>query len=146
MMGSDRKSATPARRRRSLAVCAALVLTTSTLSLVQGQTPAKGRWVATWATAVTPRVDAPPPAQNRNVQNAPAALTGTRTPSPSDPQTLPNGEPIPTGGQSAVHFNNQTIRQIVRDAGASEYTWSSIVLGIVKSPAFLRRAAPVATN
>jgi len=89
-----------------------LVLTTSTLSLVQGQTPA-GRWVATWATAVTPRVDAPPPTQNRNARNAPAALTGTRTPAPSDPQTLPNGEPIPTGGQSAVHFNNQTIRQIV---------------------------------
>jgi len=85
-----------------------LVVATSTLSLVHGQTPAKGRWVATWATAVTPRLDVPPPSQN-----PPAAPAPARTPSASDPQTLPNGEPIPTGGQSAVHFNNQTIRQIV---------------------------------
>jgi hypothetical protein len=82
-----------------------LVLATPTLSLLHGQTPAKGRWVATWATAVTPRVDAAPPSQN-----PPAAPVPART---SDSQTLPNGAPIPTGGQSAVHFNNQTIRQIV---------------------------------
>lgn len=107
-MRSDHQSAALVRWWHALAVCGALVLATSTLSLAHGQTPAKGRWVATWATAVTPRVDAPPPAQN-----APAAPASARTPSASDPQTLRNGEPIPTGGQSAVHFNNQTIRQIV---------------------------------
>ncbi len=49
-------------------------------------------------------------------------------------------------GRRLDYYDQPTVRQIVRDAGASEYTWSSIVLGIVKSPAFLRRAAPVATN
>jgi len=36
--------------------------------------------------------------------------------------------------------------KIVRDAEASDYSWSSIITGIVNSPAFLRRAAPTATN
>ena len=31
----------------------------------------------------------------------------------SGPETLPNGQPIPDTGQSMVHFNNQTIRQVV---------------------------------
>ena len=93
VMRSDPQSAALVRRWHALAVCGALVLATPTLSLVHGQTPAKGRWVATWATAVTPRVDAAPPAQN-----PPAAPAPART---SDPQTLPNGAPIPTGGQSA---------------------------------------------
>jgi lysophospholipase L1-like esterase len=108
VMRSDPQSVALVRRWHALAVCGALVLATSTLSLVHGQTPAKGRWIATWATAVTPRVDAPPPALS-----PPAAPVPARTPSASDPQTLPNGEPIPTGGQSAAHFHNQTIRQIV---------------------------------
>jgi lysophospholipase L1-like esterase len=105
---------------------------------VQGQTPAKGRWVATWATAVTPRVDAPPTAQNPNAQNPAATLARARTPSPSDPQTPPSGEPIPTGGQSAVHFDNQTIRQIahtsvggskVRVAVSNTFGTSPLVVG-----------------
>jgi lysophospholipase L1-like esterase len=104
-MKTDPQSAALVRRWHALAVCGALAIATPTLSLVHGQTPAKGRWVATWATAVTPRVDAAPPAQNPPAAPAP---TGT-----SDPQTLPNGKPIPTGGQSAVHLNDQTIRQIV---------------------------------
>jgi lysophospholipase L1-like esterase len=137
-MRSDRKSATLVRWWPSVAVCAVLVVAAPTLSLVQGQTPTKGRWVATWATAVTPRVDAPPPAQTPNAQNAPDALGRAPTPSPTEPQTLPNGEPIPTGGQSAVHFNNQTIRQIahasvggskVRVAVSNTFGTSPLVLG-----------------
>jgi hypothetical protein len=49
-------------------------------------------------------------------------------------------------GRRLEYYDRPTIRQIVRDAAASDYRWSSIVLGIVKSPAFLRRAAPVALN
>ena len=49
-------------------------------------------------------------------------------------------------GRRLEYFDQPTVRQIVRDAGTSGYTWSSIVLGIVKSPSFLRRAAPVPTN
>jgi hypothetical protein len=49
-------------------------------------------------------------------------------------------------GRRIEHYDRPTIRQIVRAAEAGEYTWSSIVLGIVKSPAFLRRATPTPTN
>lgn len=49
-------------------------------------------------------------------------------------------------GRRLESFDRPTVRRIVREAEASDYSWSSIVLGIVKSPAFLRRAAPVETN
>jgi len=39
-----------------------------------------------------------------------------------------------------VGTDEQLGRQIVRDAAADEYRWSSIVLGIVKSPGFLNRS------
>jgi len=34
------------------------------------------------------------------------------------------------------------VREIVRAAAAHEYRWSSIILGIVESPAFLKGAPP----
>ncbi|MEQ1728773.1 MAG: DUF1592 domain-containing protein [Vicinamibacterales bacterium] len=49
-------------------------------------------------------------------------------------------------GRRLEHFDRPTVRDIVRGAEASDYRWSAIVLGIVKSPAFLRRAAPTPTN
>lgn len=49
-------------------------------------------------------------------------------------------------GRRVEYFDRPTIRQIVRDAEARDYSWSSLVLGIVKSPAFLRRGMPTATN
>lgn len=49
-------------------------------------------------------------------------------------------------GRPLESFDRPAVRRIVRDAEASDYSWSSIVVGIVKSPSFLRRAAPVATN
>jgi hypothetical protein len=49
-------------------------------------------------------------------------------------------------GRRLEYYDQPTVRQIVRDAAAADYKWSALVLGIVKSPAFLRRAAPVATN
>jgi hypothetical protein len=36
------------------------------------------------------------------------------------------------------------VREIVRNAAAHEYRWSSIILGIVESPTFLMQAPPVA--
>jgi len=33
------------------------------------------------------------------------------------------------------------VRQIVRDAAAQDYRWSSLIVGIVKSPPFLMGAA-----
>ena len=49
-------------------------------------------------------------------------------------------------GRPLEYFDRPAVRKIVRDAAASDYTWSSLVLGIVKSPSFLRRAAPVTAN
>ena len=42
-------------------------------------------------------------------------------------------------GRPLEYFDQPTVRQIVRDAEDSEYRWSSIILGIAKSPAFLMR-------
>ena len=49
-------------------------------------------------------------------------------------------------GRRLEHYDRPTARKIVRDAAAQDYRWSSIILGIVESPAFLMRSAPAATN
>ena len=46
-------------------------------------------------------------------------------------------------GRGLEYYDQPTVRKIVKDAEAQEYRWSAIMLGIVKSPAFLMRA-PVA--
>jgi hypothetical protein len=44
-------------------------------------------------------------------------------------------------GRRVEHYDMPAVRKIVREAGADDYRWSSIVLGIVKSVPFqLRRA------
>jgi hypothetical protein len=43
-------------------------------------------------------------------------------------------------GRKLEYYDQPTVRQIVREAAADEYRWSSIILGIVESPAFLTRA------
>ena len=42
-------------------------------------------------------------------------------------------------GRSLEYYDAPVVRQIVRDAAEDGYTWSSIVLGIVKSPPFQMR-------
>jgi mono/diheme cytochrome c family protein len=42
-------------------------------------------------------------------------------------------------GRPVEYFDQPTVRRIVREAGAQDFRWSAIVLGIVKSPAFLAR-------
>ena len=49
-------------------------------------------------------------------------------------------------GRRLEYYDRPAVRQIVRDAAASDYRWSSLVMGIVKSPAFQMRAPQVATN
>jgi mono/diheme cytochrome c family protein len=44
------------------------------------------------------------------------------------------------------YYDHPVVRQIVRDAAASDYRWSSLILGIVRSPAFLTRASHTATH
>jgi mono/diheme cytochrome c family protein len=45
-------------------------------------------------------------------------------------------------GRSAEYFDMPAVRKIVRDAGKENYKFSSIVLGIVKSPTFQTQRAP----
>jgi hypothetical protein len=42
-------------------------------------------------------------------------------------------------GRRVEYYDQPAIRKIVRDAAAQDYRWSSIILGIVESPTFLRR-------
>ena len=44
-------------------------------------------------------------------------------------------------GRQLEYYDRPTVRQIVRDAAASEYRWSALILGVVESPAFLMRTA-----
>jgi hypothetical protein len=43
-------------------------------------------------------------------------------------------------GRRVEYYDQPAIRKIVRDAAGHQYRWSSIVLGIVQSPAFQMRA------
>ena len=49
-------------------------------------------------------------------------------------------------GRRVDYYDRPAIREIVRDAAGNDYRWSSLIMGIVKSPAFLMRAPRVATN
>ena len=44
-------------------------------------------------------------------------------------------------GRELRYFDRPAIREIVRNAAAQEYRWSSLILGVVRSPAFLMRNA-----
>ena len=43
-------------------------------------------------------------------------------------------------GRRLEHYDRPAIRQIVRGAASQDYRWSSLIIGIVKSPAFQMRA------
>jgi hypothetical protein len=49
-------------------------------------------------------------------------------------------------GRRLEYYDRPMVRKIVRDAASDNYRWSSLILGIVKSPTFLMRASQVATN
>jgi hypothetical protein len=43
-------------------------------------------------------------------------------------------------GRKVEYYDEPSIRKIVRDSAAQNYRWSSLILGIVESPAFLTRS------
>ena len=49
-------------------------------------------------------------------------------------------------GRRLEHYDRPAVRQIVRDASSSEYRWSAIITGIVRSPQFTMRAGPAVAN
>ena len=42
-------------------------------------------------------------------------------------------------GRQLDHHDRPFVRQVVRDAAADDYRWSALILGVVRSPAFLMR-------
>jgi hypothetical protein len=44
-------------------------------------------------------------------------------------------------GRRLEYYDRPMVRKIVRDAASDSYRWSSLILGIVKSPTFLMRAS-----
>jgi len=44
-------------------------------------------------------------------------------------------------GRRLEYSDAPAVRQIVRDAAAADYRWSSLILGIAKSPSFLLAAS-----
>jgi len=71
-------------------------------------------------------------------------LTGLRRVLLDDPEFFPR---TVTGklyayamGRRVEHYDQPAIRQIVRDAAGSDYRWSDLITGIVRSPAFRMRA------
>ena len=75
---------------------------------VNGQAiPAGQHWIATWAAASTARLDQPaaPP--------APAAAGSAALTLPPAVLAVAPKQELPVGGQSPLHFSNQTLRQIV---------------------------------
>jgi hypothetical protein len=49
-------------------------------------------------------------------------------------------------GRRLEYYDRPAVRKIVRDAASSNYRWSSLILGIVKSPVFLTGGSTNATN
>ena len=49
-------------------------------------------------------------------------------------------------GRMLEYYDQPAVRKIVRDAASRNYRWSSIILGIVESPAFLMREPSTAPN
>jgi mono/diheme cytochrome c family protein len=45
-------------------------------------------------------------------------------------------------GRRVEYYDHPAIRQIVRDAASQDYRWSSLIVGIAKSPTFLMRTGP----
>jgi hypothetical protein len=49
-------------------------------------------------------------------------------------------------GRRLEYYDRPTVRRIVRDAAVKQYRWSSLIIGIVESPAFLMRDSPPVQN
>jgi hypothetical protein len=72
-------------------------------------------------------------------------LTGLRALLLSDPEQFPRTvtEKLLAYalGRRLEYYDRPAVRAIVRDAAASDYRWSALIAGIVKSPPFLMRGA-----
>ena len=109
---------------------------TSTRSAAGGpSTNRAGRWMRAAARSAAPSID---------------GLSGLRAlllnPADRFPRTVTEKLLAYALGRRLDYYDRPAVRKIVRDAAASDYRWSSLILGIVNSPAFLMRATPATTN
>ena len=44
-------------------------------------------------------------------------------------------------GRRLEHYDQPAVRTIVREAAVEDYRWSSLIVGMVKSPTFLMRSS-----
>jgi hypothetical protein len=70
--------------------------------------PSGQHWVGTWFASSTARIDQPV----AQAQNAPASSNAQALVIPPAVLAVTPGQQLPVGGQSALHFTNQTLRQI----------------------------------
>ena len=49
-------------------------------------------------------------------------------------------------GRPLEYFDRPTVRKVVRDAAGDDYRWSSLIVGIVRSPTFLTRSVEAEAN
>ena len=49
-------------------------------------------------------------------------------------------------GRRLEYYDRPAVRKIVGDSAAHDYRWSSLILGIVKSPEFLMGTSSASTN
>jgi hypothetical protein len=77
-------------------------------------------------------------------------LSGLRTLLLADPEQFPRTvtEKLLAYalGRPLEHYDRPTVRAVVREAAASDYRWSALILGLVKSPTFLMRAGPASRH
>jgi len=49
-------------------------------------------------------------------------------------------------GRRLEYYDRPAVRSIVREAAAKDYRWSSLIIGIVKSPTFLMESSHAGSN
>jgi lysophospholipase L1-like esterase len=96
--------------RRCVAI--SMILACAVLGIdrpVLGQsTSSEQHWVGTWFASSTARIDQ----SAAQAQNSPASSNGQALVIPPAVLAVASGQQLPAGGQSALHFANQTLRQI----------------------------------
>jgi lysophospholipase L1-like esterase len=106
----DSRREPPARRARAVGIALCFAALFDERPVLAQSAPSGPRWLGTWFASSTARLD--PPASPG--QNAPAAANGQALMIPPAVRAVAPDQELPVGGQSPLHFNHQTLRQIAR--------------------------------
>ncbi len=78
-------------------------------------------------------------ANGEKIEGLPGLRRKLLNPPDQFPRTLTEKLMAYALGRRVEYYDQPSVRQIVRAAAADDYRWSSLIMGIVKSPAFLMR-------